>query len=263
MMEQKKSDTNRVTVTGQDLIRALNELDLARGQTIMVHSSLNSFGYFEGGPDAVLDTLITHLGDEGTICVPTLTGRRDDGQNGPLHFNARTTPCWTGKLCETLRQRLWVLRSVHPTHSIAAFGDQAAWLAKDHHLALTPCGEGSPWLKLANLKAFILFIGVNLNNCTLLHTAEELAGVEYHLIPQPCEAYVTDLENCEHHGWFKLHDWGTPRRFQEVVYPALIEKKLITSARVGNSILLTVRADQLLDLVVDRLKKDPQWLVKK
>jgi aminoglycoside 3-N-acetyltransferase len=262
-MEQAKKRSDRVVVTGRDLARSLDELGLGRGQTIMIHSSLKSFGYFDGGVEAVLDTLISHVGDEGTICVPTLTGRRDDGENGPIYFDTRSSPCWTGKLCETLRQRPSAMRSAHPTHSIAAIGASSSCLTKDHHLALTPCGEGSPWLKLADMQAYLLFIGVDFSNCTLLHTAEELARVDYHLKPEPCEAFVTDREGKEHHGWFKLHDWGTPRRFQEVVYPELVKNNLIASSRAGNSTLLAVRTDQLLDLVVDRLRSDPEWLVEK
>ena len=41
-------------VQKQDIIFALKDLGLAKGDIVLVHSSLSSFGYVEGGADSVL-----------------------------------------------------------------------------------------------------------------------------------------------------------------------------------------------------------------
>ena len=47
----------RINVTKEDIKRGLKRLGLKRGDTVGVHSSLNSFCYVEGGADAVIDAI--------------------------------------------------------------------------------------------------------------------------------------------------------------------------------------------------------------
>ena len=62
----------------EDIVRGLGELGLRPGDVVLVHSSLSSFGYVEGGADAVIDALLDAVGPEGTVMVPTLTGSPED-----------------------------------------------------------------------------------------------------------------------------------------------------------------------------------------
>jgi aminoglycoside N3'-acetyltransferase len=61
----------REVVTKEELKRGLRKLGLKEGDTVGVHSSLSSFGYVEGGADAVIDALLEVVGEEGTIVMPT------------------------------------------------------------------------------------------------------------------------------------------------------------------------------------------------
>ncbi len=262
-MNSSNEQPNIPVVTKADFIQALKNAGLGSGDTLMVHSSMKSFGRFDGGPEAVIDALLTLVGEQGTICVPTITGAADDGDKGPLRFDARSTPCWTGALCETLRKRPAARRSAHPTHSIAAVGKLNRVLTDNHHLAETPCGKGSPWMKLIDVKAHLLFVGATLNSCTFLHGIEELANVPYHLKPNPAEAYVTDYDGVEHHGFFKVHLWGSHRRYHQAVLPELQNAGLLRTAQAGNSTLLVVPVAPFLDLAMDRITKDPEWLLAK
>ncbi|NOX44142.1 MAG: AAC(3) family N-acetyltransferase, partial [Caldiserica bacterium] len=58
-------------VTKDDIVRGLRELGLEVGAIVGVHSSLSSFGYVEGGADAVIDALLEVVGEEGTVVMPT------------------------------------------------------------------------------------------------------------------------------------------------------------------------------------------------
>ena len=255
------SDTGVPVVTKADLLAALRTLGFKAGDTVLVHSSIKSLGRFDGTPNDIIDAMLELVGPEGTIALPTLTGAARDGEEGPLRFDARSTPCWTGTLCETLRKRSDARRSAHPTHSIAAVGKRARWLTDDHHLAETPCGKGSPWLKLAEIKAHILFLGVKLNSCTLLHGVEELANSLYHMKSRPAEAFVIDQDGREHHGHFLVHCWNHARRFHDAVYPELVERRLIRQTRVGNADLVACRADEFVNYTLPRLKAEPAWLL--
>ena len=47
----------KTSVSKDDIKAGLLWLGLKKGDTVGVHSSLNSFGYVEGGADAVIDVL--------------------------------------------------------------------------------------------------------------------------------------------------------------------------------------------------------------
>ena len=57
----------RTTVTQQNITDGLRALGLHRGHAVLAHSSLSSFGYVEGGADAVIDALLETVGQEGTV----------------------------------------------------------------------------------------------------------------------------------------------------------------------------------------------------
>lgn len=59
-------------VNRQQLKDALIRLGVGRGMILEVHSSLSSFGYLEGGPSVLIDTLKEIVTEEGSIFMPAL-----------------------------------------------------------------------------------------------------------------------------------------------------------------------------------------------
>jgi len=239
----------------------LRKLGIAEGDCILVHSSLKSFGRVEGAADAAIDVLLDAVGSEGTVVVPTLTGRREDCAECPPVFDVRNTPCWTGLIPETFRKRPDAVRSLHPTHSAAAIGPQAEFLTKDHLKSPTPCGPDSPYMRLAELDGKVVFLGVTLYCCTLLHTVEELAHSPYHLMRDPAAASITDYEGSTFTIEVALHDWNTERRF-EAVEPVWLEEGVMTKGRIGPSDIRVVRARTAIETVLRILKAQPLFLCK-
>ena len=56
----------------EDIKNALIELGIEGGDTLLVHSSLKSFGRVENGADDVIDALLSTVSEEGTVVMPTL-----------------------------------------------------------------------------------------------------------------------------------------------------------------------------------------------
>jgi aminoglycoside 3-N-acetyltransferase len=239
----------------------LRRLGIVAGDRILVHSSLKSFGRVEGGPDAVIDALLEAVAPGGTVMVPTLTGRREDSAEHPPVFDVRNTPCWTGLIPETFRKRADAVRSLHPTHSAAAIGPQAELLTRDHLKSPTPCGPDSPYMRLSDLDGKVIFLGVTLYCCTLLHTVEELARSPYHLMPDPAPARITDYEGNAFTMVVVLHDWNTERRF-EAIEPIWLEKGVMTKGRIGPSDIRIVRAKRAIEIALETLKAEPLFLCK-
>ena len=193
--------------------------------------------------------------------VPTLTGRREDSVECPPVFDVRNTPCWTGLIPETFRKRPGAVRSLHPTHSVAAIGPRAEFLTKDHSKSPTPCGPESPYMRLAELEGKIVFLGVTLYCCTLLHTIEELAQSPYHLMPNAVPARITDYEGNTFTIETALHDWNTERQF-EAIEPVWLEKGAMTKGRVGLCDVRVVLAKPAIAITLETLKLEPLFLCK-
>src|SRR3712207_2603981 len=73
--------------------------------------------------------------------------------------NSARQPTEVGLLSEVFRRRAGVLRSLHPTASVCAYGPLAAELTAGHHLAGTIFGEGTPFGYMARHRTLILGIG--------------------------------------------------------------------------------------------------------
>ena len=149
----------------------LQNLQIKRSDTLLIHSSMRSIGEVDGGADSVLDMLMEYFADDGLLVFPTLS-YRDVNAESP-RFDVRNTPACTGILPELFRQRSGVVRSLHPTHSVAAFGRDAASFTANHENASTPAPVGSPWWKLLQRRGKIMFIGTTINCNTFLHGVDE------------------------------------------------------------------------------------------
>ena len=124
------------TITRSDIHLTLSLLDVVPGDTILMHSALTAVGPIEGGADALIDAILEALGSDGTLVMSSLTG-----WSAP--FDPDKTPSGVGYLSEVFRKRPGVLRSLHPVHSVIAFGKNAAYITADHDICETGCGEGS------------------------------------------------------------------------------------------------------------------------
>ena len=164
------------SVNSRELKEGLNKLGLEKGMKVMVHSSLPGIGYVDGGAQTVINVLLEIIGLEGLLIMPCppISGSTVESLKRKDIFNLRTTPCTTGIICETFRKWPGVVRSYHPTHSIAAYGQDASWVVKDHHLDDTPFGLNSPFARLMEIDGYILGVGLDTRWITFYHHFEDI-----------------------------------------------------------------------------------------
>ena len=158
-------------ITKEQLRNDLAAMQIKPTDTLLIHSSMKSIGPVEGGADTVLDMLMDYFKDRGLLVFPTLTYRILQEEHP--RFDVRKTPSIVGILSELFRQRPGVIRSLHPTHSVAAYGRDAAEFTAGHEKADTPMPKGSPWWKLLERRGKILFIGTGVCCNTFLHGMDE------------------------------------------------------------------------------------------
>lgn len=173
-----------------------NEIGIKEGEIWMVHSSLNSMGFVEGGAVTVIGALTDAVGKEGTLVMPAFPAR---GKNADYVKKCRTfdvahTPSAMGIISEIFRKMPGVCRSMHLTDSVCARGRHAEYLTADHHHCLRPHQENSPFERFISLKGKILLIGVHLDTLTLLHASEDaLEDFKYPVyLKEPVEYEIID-----------------------------------------------------------------------
>ncbi len=254
------TDTGRVVVTKDDITRGLRELGLDRGMDVLVHSSLSSFGYVEGGADAVIDALLETVGDEGTVLVPTLTGSEALSPANPPFFDPDETPCWTGLVPETFRRRPEAVRSLHPTHSVAAIGPKAREYTVGHEFCITPCAPDSPYGRLVDAGGYILFLGVTLACNTTFHYVEEVVGVTYHMQPEWVPARVVK-EGRVQTIHILIHRYGFARDFERME-PIFRERGIQRDGKIGRAHVRLLDARRMAQVACLALRQNPNALLK-
>jgi len=71
-------------------------------------------------------------------------------------------------------------RSVHPTHSVSAWGRHAQYLTEAHHTAPSIFGHGSPWQRFVGIEnAKVLGLGVSMGPVTFYHVLEDALGAAF------------------------------------------------------------------------------------
>jgi aminoglycoside 3-N-acetyltransferase len=155
----------------------LTELGVATGATVMVHSSMDEIARRVPSvtPLRFIGMLLDLLGPEGTLLMATFPflGRQLDYVNTHQVFDPRKTPSQVGLITETFRRMPGVIRSLHPTHPIAARGKHARELTESHPLGST-FGETSPLFKMQHFGGLVIGLGTGFRRFTILHVPEEL-----------------------------------------------------------------------------------------
>lgn len=249
-------------VTRTDIGLGLKQGGIKSGDTVLVHSSLRSFGFVEGGADTVIQAFLDVLGEEGTLVLPELTGKYTDSPACPPVFDVLESACWTGRIPETGRKNPKARRSLHPTHSVSAIGGRRDELVSGHENGRSPCDEMSPYYKNCNWKGYILLIGVDQESNTTIHCCEEIAGVPYHLQKEITEVEITGYDKEKLIVRNYLHDWYKPATDFMHLDPFLEEKGIMRKIKIGASNIRLIDAAGMLEETVSLLRKDPMFLVK-
>lgn len=238
-------------INKEDIKRSLSLLDIQKGDIVLAHSTLSSIGYVDGGADAVIDALLETVGKKGTIVMSSLT-------NWDKAFDSKTSPSAVGKISETFRKRPDALRSLHPVHSVAAIGKDAAYIVAGHDQCETGCGKGTPYMKIYELGGKIMLLGVDMDRNTFMHTIEEEANVNYLLkIDIPAPTYIENWENKT----IPLIKFPPGHRDFISFTSQLRKGNAIVEGMIGNAVVKVMDARKTYEIGIALLQKDPLFFL--
>ena len=239
----------------QRLMSDLHALGIDPSGTLLVHSSMKAIGPVDGGADTVLDALSEHMRN-GLLVLPTHTWDRVNADQ-PL-YSVRETACCVGILPELFRKRTGVIRSQHPTHSVAALGRDAAAFTEGDAFFETPLHRSGPWGRLLDRRATLLFIGCDLTKNTYMHGVEEwldipdnLTGEGVTLFTERMDGTVVPVRQRQHKGHRSDTFWK--------VEPLLLANGAMKLGRFGDATARVVDALRLTEILYVLLERNP-WL---
>ena len=256
---------------GEDqIIKALVDLGVKKGETLLVHSSLSGLGYLPGGAETLLSALRKTVGKAGTLLAPAFTkpyvsfkGKLnksyqyrpyDRQKNGKL----RDKSIYTGALPNRMLKEPDACRSGHISHEWVAVGKEAEACTQGHGFTNAPADITSPMTKALENKGSVVFIGCGLNANTFVHYLETLADV-------PClqEAVVSYIDEEGTLKWdcIKKHLPGHRNFYRGAdnhFYEEALRRGLhIHQETLGIATLYRIELAELYSIGMEILKEDP------
>jgi aminoglycoside 3-N-acetyltransferase len=235
----------------------LRALGVRDGGILLVHASMKSLGPVLGGPETVIQGLLSALGPRGTLLFPALSYISVTVQF-PF-FDVLNTPSCVGLLPEYFRTREGTIRSVHPTHSVSGCGVKAEELLSQHIQDVTPVGPHSPFRLISEMGGQILMLGCGLRPSTSMHGVEELVVPPY-LYDNDVEYDVT-LANgqqtrliCRRHG-FK----GWEQRYDRL--ENVLQGDELRQGKLLQADCQLVESSALWNRALEKLKENPLYFV--
>lgn len=240
-----------VPFTSAHLAATLQKVGIASGDTVMVHSELIRLGRIpaellhrrEDLFDTVIDVILEVLGPSGTLIMPTLT----TGCLSTGRFDARNTPSETGVLTEHFRKRPGVVRTAHPTHSMAVLGAESGqFMTPPAH----PFGEGSSFDVLRRLNGKLLFLGADFHWCTFIHHIETMGQVSYRRPESVRIRCVVPLSGKPEEQDVEAYRFRRPDRFWpdfERFRRRLVERGILKETAIGKGYVAAAPAQVLFE----------------
>jgi len=190
-------------LTKKDILDFLENSGIRHDDKVVVHAALRSVGPIENGADGLIDAMCSYL-DKGLLIIPTHTWD-EVGRSNPFYDVRTSVPC-IGTLAKVAVSRKEGVRSLHPTHSVVAFGPGAADFVKGEELCGSPAPLNSCLSRLYEEGGKILLIGVGHERNTYLHSVDERLGIPDRLNPDPFVITIKDQDgNIYHTPPFRTH----------------------------------------------------------
>lgn len=221
--------------------------------TLWLHMSLKSLGPIEGGAETFIDALMDYMQD-GLLVLPTHTWAYVNAKQ-PIYLIDETPSC-IGIVPDLFRKRSGVHRSLHPTHSVAAYGREAEAFVTGQTAFNTPCHPDSCYGELMKRNADVLLIGVNFARNTLVHCIEEIVDIPKRLTAEQEELYSVDHEGKKHPCFQHRHIGSISENYPRMEETFRKQGRMQT-VRIADADTLYFKAGDLLDTTLGLLAENP------
>lgn len=238
--------------TKDNLVNDLRAMGLRSDDTVMLHTSLKSIGEIEGGADTLIDALKEVLSD-GLFVIPAHTWKNVPRLE-PV-FDVRTSEPCTGMISVVACKRKDGIRSLNATHSVVAFGKDAAEFVRGEEKTTSPCDPTGICGKLLVRHAKILLIGVNHDRNTIIHGIEEILDIPNRISEEARAIPVIDYEGREIITHIKYHCRYPLSKYYVKFEPAFIKYGAQKEYPLGNATVKVCDSHELFRVLQNIYRK--------
>ncbi|MGE5473223.1 MAG: AAC(3) family N-acetyltransferase [Ignavibacteriales bacterium] len=260
---ESKLKQNQGNYSESDIIDALKNIGVEKGDNIFVHSNIGFFGKLKGAKDekdyykAFKEAIFEVIGDEGSLIVPTFSYSYCWGKI----FDKENTPGICGFLSEMARKDANAIRSEDGNFSVAAIGKNAEYFTKD--APDYSFGKGTFWEKFFEMNG--KFCNFNFDAAsTFIHYIERELKVPYRYDkPFHGKSIINgkEVERVFYHFVYDTDKPDTGPEFSRFDRRAK-SKGLAKAANLGKGQIVTITAQDSMQLIKEEIDKNPGFLTR-
>ena len=252
------SDSSKITQ--KDFVNSLAKIGIKKGDIIMVHSDISTFGRLATSDkefllQSLLDALKQSVGDNGTIIMPTFTYSFFKNEA----FDVKNSRSTVGILTEYFRKQDGVKRTAHPTHSVAICGKNKNELMD---IGKDTFDKDSIFGKIHEMNGKIVLLGVSFHKaCTFIHYIEQVHTVFYRYMKKiKGKMIVNDRKYKDYFYFYNRYAcfFNSFLNFEK----HLLRKKLLKEVKIGNGAIYVANANEIFDEGCILLDRDPFFLLR-
>lgn len=258
-MNEPLYEANGAILRKIDFQKSLKKAGIEKGDIIFVHSDIGSFGkLLASGRELLLGSLIESLkesvGKSGTIILPTFSYSIEKKEV----FDPDSTKSSVGTLTEFFRKQKGVKRTLHPTHSVAVWGNLKDYFSEKGEDTF---GPDSVFAKLHMSNGKVVFLGAPFQSLTFAHYIEQMHGVPYRNIVKIKGKMIENKKpkDCSIKYYEKYRYFFTSlAKFEN----CLIKNKTMKEVQLGNGKIIAVESSKLFEEGTNLLGKDPYFFLR-
>ena len=237
-----------------EIHQQLKNMQAPQNSVVLIHSSLRAIGETEGRGDGLLEALIDYFTAKGDLlCIPTHTWANIYNGN-KITLDLLNSKTCIGTLPDIAADHPYATRSLHPTHSMAVFGEPSRvqeFVFGEEKLK-TPASPLGCYGKIYDNDGYILLVGVEHNRNTFIHCVEEMLSVPNRLAVSPKRAAIRNKDGSIIECEMRPHDVvGTNDiSLQYPKYePAFRYHNCIIDGKIGNAPAQLCSARKMKDVI--------------
>jgi len=251
-----------VRYNSTDFIQGFKTLGIEKGDIVLVHSSLPSFGIpldipIRSLPAHIHSSLLSAIGLEGTIAVPTFNF---DFCKGNAFNRQSTNSKGMGVFSEYIRNLKESKRSFHPTQSVSAVGKYKDYIVEND--TQSPFHPEGPFGRLLELNTKVILLGSTINSVSMIHWVEEKESVPYRYWKSFSGVYEDQDQKEER--TYKMYVRSlelSPQLRLDYIKKRLMENNRLGKFEVGSGEILSFDPLDFVTIAEECISKNPYFFV--
>ena len=255
---------NKSDYSKKDILNALKEVGITKGDDIFIHSNLGFFGKLKEAKESnnycevFTDVILDIIKNDGTIVVPTFTYSFCWNQI----FDLENSPSICGIFSEYIRKNIKSIRSQDGNFSVAAIGKNAKYYTEN--MPKESFGKNSFWERFMIKNGKLCRFNLNADFNTFIHYVEREINVQYRFNKKFSGEMIVNGKKMKHENIHFVRDLNNNNTIPDLskLESKIIEMNCFKKSNLGKGQIMFYYAKDVFDIITKEIIKYPNFLVK-